>query len=471
MKRIVVFSIALACFGAVTCSQSTSQRTVTGNFPNLAGQKITIVGFEGFNTYTIDRAQACDKGRFTLSFGEKDYGMGYLAAEDNEAFIVILAPGENLSLRGETLTIAETVEIVSGQQNQLFERYASEHPRREQALSAWVFLDRIYQHDSLFAVQEKPASAIEQEMQRIKEEDEAFLESLDAQTYISWFLPVRKLVSSVSTIAQYRTQEIPQAIASFREKDYTGIRLWKSGLLRETIEAHFWLIENSGRSLDSVFVEMNVSIDYMLENLATDKHKLNEITHYLFGLLEQRSLFGASAHLALKVLNEASCTIDDNLARQLESYRAMKTGNTAPDFVFPADVIAPGDHAEQIPQKLSDINSPYTVVVFGAGWCPACHDELMQMAGLYETWRRQGVEVLLVSLDEDKEAFKTFAGDFPFISLCDFKKWDSPIAEAYHVFATPTMYLLDSKQEILLRPNSVRQMDAWVDWFLVQGNR
>ena len=39
-------------------------------------------------------------------------------------------------------------------------------------------------------------------------------------------------------------------------------------------------------------------------------------------------------------------------------------------------------------------------------------------------------------------------------------------AKQYYVFGTPTMFLLDSKREILLRPNSVQQMDAWVDWYL-----
>jgi hypothetical protein len=33
------------------------------------------------------------------------------------------------------------------------------------------------------------------------------------------------------------------------------------------------------------------------------------------------------------------------------------------------------------------------------------------------------------------------------------------------------MYLLDKKREIILRPNSVKQVDAWVDWVLVQGNK
>ena len=55
--------------------------------------------------------------------------------------------------------------------------------------------------------------------------------------------------------------------------------------------------------------------------------------------------------------------------------------------------------------------------------------------------------------------------------IADYKKWDSEIVNDYYVFATPTMYLLDSQRKILLRPNSVKQIAAWVDWYLVQGNK
>ena len=63
---------------------------------------------------------------------------------------------------------------------------------------------------------------------------------------MNYYLPLRKLVSSVSTIAQYRTEEIPAAIVAFRNIDYTDPRLYKSGLVADAIESHFWLLENSG---------------------------------------------------------------------------------------------------------------------------------------------------------------------------------------------------------------------------------
>jgi hypothetical protein len=80
----------------------------------------------------------------------------------------------------------------------------------------------------------------------------------------------------------------------------------------------------------------------LVENLLPDEQKLNEITEYLFKFLEKRSLFNASEYLAIKLLNEKSCTINNDFAAQLESYRAMKKGNIAPDFDFKKDIFAPG---------------------------------------------------------------------------------------------------------------------------------
>jgi thiol-disulfide isomerase/thioredoxin len=465
MKKIITITILILVSVFVY-----SQNTITGTFLGLNNQQIKLIGFNGFNTYVIDSVQANEKGEFKLAYSITDYGMGYLSAADNKPYFIVLS-ATDIKLIGETFILPETIKILEGVENQLFAQYATEHPRREQTLSAWVYLEKIYTLDSLFAVQEDPKQAIAKEKQRITTEDSLFLAELPEKSYVSYYLPLRKLVSSVSTIAQYRTEEIPATIASFRKIDYKDTRLQKSGLLGNVIESHFWLIENSGRSLDSVYIEMQISIDRMLENLMADEQKLNEITKHLFKFLEQRSLFPASEYLAIKLLNEKSCTINNYFAAQLESYRAMKKGNIAPDFDFKKDIIAHGYKATKLPQKLSDIESKYTVVVFGASWCPQCPQELSKISGLYKKWKEQDVEVVFVSLDEDEQTFNSFAGVFPFISTCDYKKWDSPIVQSFHVFATPTIYLLDDKREILLRPNSVSQLDSWVDWYLVQGNK
>jgi thiol-disulfide isomerase/thioredoxin len=441
---------------------SVNAQTIMGNLSLLSYQPIKLEGFNGLKTHPISSTTTDERGNFKLNFSQSDYGVGYLMSSDNKPLFVILS-GEDIEIMGEALSYVETLKTVKGQQNQWFEQYAKEHPRREQALSGWVYLEKIYTLDSLFAIHQTPVNAIEAEKQRIKREDEQYIASLPEDSYVRWFLPTRKLVGSVSVIAQYRTDELPATIKAFRALDYTDPRLYKSGLFKDAIESHFWLLENSGNPLEQVFEEMKISIDAMMEKLVTNEKIFNEVTDYLFDLLEQHSLFQASEYLALKVLNEVSCTVDNNLARQLETYRAMKKGNIAPDILFESSLFS---NPSKTLKKLSEVKSNYTVVVFGASWCPKCKEELPEISSHYDKWKSKGVEVVFVALEEDRNTFLDFAKFFPFPSYSDNKKWESKIVTDYYVFSTPTMFLLDKKREIILRPNSVKQMDAWVDWYL-----
>ncbi len=466
--KIILFKLFIFvnfCF----ISLNIFSQSVSGNLILSKNDSIKLFGFNGFQNYIIDKSIIDENGDFLLKYSNNDIGMGFLKASDNKAYFIILS-GEDIEISGELLANIETVKTLKGAENQLFEQYSSEHPRREQALSALDYLNKIYNLDTLFSIHETARQGIENEIKRIKDEDSLFLANLPKNSYISYYLPLRKILSSVSTIAQYRSEEIPASIDFFRNIDYTDLRLHKSGLQADLIESHFWLIENSGKQLDSVYIEMNKSIDILIENLLADEKKLNEIFEHLFNFLEKRSLFKSSEYLALKLLNEQSCTVDMDFASQLENYRAMKTGNIAADFNFEKDVIANGYEKTNLPKKLSEIKAKYTVVVFGASWCAHCPQELAKLTNLYKKLNAQSIEIVFVSLDQDEEKFKSLAKVFPFISICDYQKWDSPVVKAYHVFATPSMYLLDNKREILLRPNSAEHLEAWVDWYLVQGN-
>lgn len=444
------------------CCNTTFAQSVSGHLKQLANQEIRLEGFNGLKTYNITKTSTENNGNFILNYTKADYGVGYLISVDKKPLIIILN-GEDIEIEGESLKLTETITLKKGKENQWFEQYAKEHALREHALSAWLYLENLYAVDSLFSIQRTPSKSIQNEKQRIKKEDLAFLESLPKNSYVRWFLPTRKLVSSVSTVAQYRPEEIPETILAFRNLDYNDARLYKSGLFKDAIENHFWLLENSGNPLDKVFEEMKISIDAMMLKLVTNEKIFNEATNYLFDLLEKHSLFQASEYLALKVLNEGSCTINNDLANQLETYRAMKKGNFAADIIFEKTNFL---NSNSTFAKLSEIKSKYTVVVFGASWCLKCNEELPEIAKLYDKWKLKGVEVVFVALEENKKAFVDFATKFPFSSYSDLTKWESKIVKDYYVFSTPTMFLLDNKREIILRPNSVNQMDAWVDWNL-----
>jgi hypothetical protein len=61
-----------------------SQNTINCSFSKLANQPVKLIGYDGFDSYTIDSTQASDKGVFNLSFSKYDYGIGYLISIDKK---------------------------------------------------------------------------------------------------------------------------------------------------------------------------------------------------------------------------------------------------------------------------------------------------------------------------------------------------------------------------------------------------
>jgi thiol-disulfide isomerase/thioredoxin len=245
--------------------------------------------------------------------------------------------------------------------------------------------------------------------------------------------------------------------------DYADPRLAKSGLFRDVFESHFWLLENSGGSLDAVYGEMSLSIDAILGSLVGQEERYNEVSAYLFELFEKHSLVKASEYLALKALQEEAVALKPRLANQLEFYRSMKVGTVVPEIVFTGDVLLQG-RPNPYPSKLSELTAPYRLVIFGASWCPACSEQMAKLIPLYQKWAAQGVEVLFVSLDTDPKAFQAYSAGMPFIAYSDYKSWDTQAAKDYYVSGSPSFFLLDRDNKLVLRPTSTEQMDAWVDW-------
>ena len=214
-----------------------------------------------------------------------------------------------------------------------------------------------------------------------------------------------------------------------------------------------------------MYVEIGISVDAILASLKGEEDSFHQVIAYLFELFEKRSLTQASEYLALKVLQDPENQLPPRLARQLETYRAMKLGTKVPEIQFSGDVLLQGNPIPY-PNRLSEVSAPYRLVIFGASWCPACNEEMAQLIPLYEKWNSYGVEVVFVSMDTDPLAFKEYAKGMPFIAFSDYKSWDTQAAQDYFVSSSPSFYLLDAQQQLLLRPNSVKQMDAWVDWKL-----
>ena len=457
MKKVFLILFLLS----ITILQINAQNTITGNFSSIIGQTIRLMGYQGADVFTIDSSIVNYEGNFELHYSNVNLGMGYLLTSENKPYMVVLEKG-NVQLTGRTPSDASSIVIDSGEQNKLFVQYALARGKREQALGAWVYLKNLYESDTLFKNQIDSKFSIKSEIEKLNKAENDYLKSLPSNSFMYWYLPVRKLISEVQAVLSARPNEIPATIKVFRNIDYAYPQLYTSGLFSELTESQFWLIQNSGLDQLVKIKEMNTSVDFILASVNKNEKLYNEFTNYLFQYFEKNSLFPTSEYIALKALNQKEVILNNSLAFKLESYRKMKIGNTAPEIKFKGAVYRNFEFVKNI-KRLSDIKSKYKLVIFGGSWCPQCKEETMQLIMRYNKWKVKEVEVVMVSLDTDKKAFEQFAYDFPYTLVCDYKKWETQAAKDYYVSSSPTIFLLDSNNKIILRPPTVASLDSWLD--------
>ncbi|MEO0076763.1 MAG: TlpA disulfide reductase family protein [candidate division WOR-3 bacterium] len=99
--------------------------------------------------------------------------------------------------------------------------------------------------------------------------------------------------------------------------------------------------------------------------------------------------------------------------------------------------------------KLSELKGKVVLVDFWATWCPPCRTAIPHLERIYTDYKTQGLIVLGISLDQDKEQIKTFLKNNPISYSILFG--DKQIANNYQVEAIPTLILFDKKGNMALR--------------------
>lgn len=291
---------------------------------------------------------------------------------------------------------------------------------------------------------------IQEEMNRIENRNTNALQSFPKKEYLYWFLPKQLLLTNMPASVRTYKERIAQDIQQFRSINFTNPNFKTSGLFKQLIESHYLLLENMGQSLDSIYVQMNITTDYIIENIHQEKWLLNMVSAELFTLFEKRGLTAVASHLSNLLIANHLSILNDDLHAKMERYVTLKVGNKSPDISLNATT------------KLSTINNN-VLLVFGKSQCGHCQNEKKELLNYHAKWKEQGtIEIVYISLDENKEDFLNAHGQMPWQSYCDYKGLKTQAAKDYFINATPTYVLIDKEMKILVHPRSLAQVDAWM---------
>ncbi|MGE5411682.1 MAG: FISUMP domain-containing protein, partial [Clostridiales bacterium] len=115
--------------------------------------------------------------------------------------------------------------------------------------------------------------------------------------------------------------------------------------------------------------------------------------------------------------------------------RIEKSGSLALNSIAP-DIILPDSSGKEI--DLAKISAKKILVVFYSSWCEHCKKLIPDLSSLYKKYKTVGLEVLAVSLDDNKTEWQDFIkkNDLTWINVSDLKGWTGKAASDYFIYAT-----------------------------------
>lgn len=422
-------------------SWAQEQFVITGNFERITQKEIVLKGYNGLEEIELNKTKTDTNGQFTLKYPATYQGAALIEIVQGKKLIVLLNR-ENFQIHWADLNSTKNIQFTGSVENVTFDHGLSVYQSTQEKKAGISHLLPYYNNEP------KKSEFFKSELEQLNEVLPKFLQEIPSQSYVYHYLKLRFLIADFQISLKRYAERIAELKNQFLQLNFNEPKTIHSGLFEDLIQTYIAVIADYKNGT----LWLNEGTDAILKSLNTNPELKQNTAEYLFRVYEKKSLFEASEHLALQMLNDQNCSLDIKHKALFEQYRKMANGKTAPDIQLSAG------------QNLYNLKNKFKLVVFGASWCQKCTEEIPKLAQFYQNWKDQyQLEVVFVSLDTQKQAYQDFIKNFQWISTCDFKSWDSPTVTDYCVFGTPTMYLLDANNNIQIKPISAEQISAWLE--------
>ena len=113
-------------------------------------------------------------------------------------------------------------------------------------------------------------------------------------------------------------------------------------------------------------------------------------------------------------------------------------------------------------RKLTDLKGKVVLLDFSVFQSPAGSPHNLMLRELYNEYAKQGLEIYQVSLDADEHYWKTAADNLPWVCVRDGNGVYSTNVAVYNVRQVPSIFLINRNNELKLRGEDIKDLEAAV---------
>ena len=358
----------IVLFFIVLQASAQNSYVLKGSFSTAKETEIRLMGFIGTQDTLLAQTKTDASGNFLLQYPKKYKGAATLQVKETTSLIVLLN-NENFEISWSNFKDFSALQFTNSKENEAFQQAYTINMDAQKKLAGLTYLLPFYKND----LSKKELTAqLEQEINIENSRFEAYLYKLPHTNYAKAYLRYRALLQQLQK--ENNTQaEKKEVETTFLALDFSDESLLYSGLAKEFFDAYlkqtFTLQEEA-----LIVSKLNAFSDMLKKSSQVNTKALNQYSEYLMKEYEKFGLISCAEHLALSLLDDNKCIINDKTLPILEQYKKMAIGNKAADMVFSSGVKY---------TKLSEVPGKYKVVVFGASWCEACKNEMPQFKKVF----------------------------------------------------------------------------------------
>ncbi len=415
--------------------------------------KAVLFSLQGEKTFFVDSVKSSQKDKFNYKFEQTEHHTGiYRLQFNNNKRIDFIYDGEEVNISADANNISDSVTVNTSEFNKLFYSFVNlnkQYKTKTELLQ--LILVRYPKNDDYYiSTRNKLARLQKQYLEFVN-----IISQKDPNNFIA-----RYIRSSQLPVVDF-TLPLDKQLAFLKAHALDKVDFSNSGLIysdlftNKTIE-YLTYYRNPQLPKELLEKEFMFAVDSILNKAKVNQLVYQHITEYMIDGFKKFGLDQTLDYIIQNYVIKDDLCLDSktesSIQRRIDQNKKLPVNAVAPN------IILPDTDGKVI--ELKKIVADKLLIVFYASWCPHCKNLIPELNNFYRNQTEKKFEVMAISLDDKKEDWLNFIknNNLNWVNVSDLKGWGSKAALDYFVYATPTMFLLDSERKILGKPLSIGEL-------------